>query len=75
MGRVVLEAAHLTPRGSQIDQKETIVVTDSSVRSSAEAAAGTSIRQRPQCFLELTLIRIAKPNGCFCELISAGLGQ
>jgi len=42
-------------------------------RSSAEAAAGTSIRQRPQCILELTLIRIIKPTGCFNEFISAGL--
>jgi len=40
---------------------------------SANAAAGTSIRQCPQCSRDLTLIRIAGPNGCFSEFVLAGL--
>ena len=41
--------------------------------SSARAATGASIHQRPQCYLELTLINIGKLNGCFSEFITAGL--
>ncbi len=49
------------------------VLTSSAVGSSAGAAAGSSIRQCPQCCRDLTLIRIAKPNGCFSEFVSARL--
>lgn len=41
---------------------------------SAVAAGGTSIRHCQQCNRNLTLIWIAKPNGCFSEFLSVGLG-
>jgi hypothetical protein len=41
--------------------------------SSAIAAVGTSSYQCPQSYRDLTLIRIAKPSGCFIEFVSAGL--
>ena len=40
---------------------------------SAVAASGALIRQCRQCNRNLTLIRIDKPNGCFSELLVAGL--
>lgn len=44
-----------------IDPEAMVSEMASNVRSSAIAAAGTSIRQRPQSYRDLTLIRIAKP--------------
>ena len=54
-------------------QLPTLKMVGANVRSSARGAAGTSIRQCPQRYRDLTSIQIGNSNGCFSKLVSAGL--
>jgi hypothetical protein len=63
----------VVPEIAIIGQARSVRDPVASVRSPVEAAAGTSNRQCPQRYRDLTLIRIVKPNGCFSQFVSAGL--
>lgn len=69
----VADALHAEPHLTSSGPKRAVGHTVTKVGSSAEAAAGTSIRQCPQSYRDLSLIRIAKPNDCSRGFFSAGL--